>query len=366
MNETVYLAALNRCFNGNWNIAHKLLRHFGSAKAVFGAGLQTLSAVLPGWDAAVRQLCSGELPEEAFREFEWCRREGLEVIAIGEEEYPSRLSQTPEAPLVLFKKGSRRLNGARFLSIVGTRHCTPRSKKYCDMTAEFMSSLKVRPVIVSGMAYGIDTWAHQSALHYGLDTIAVTATGLDSIYPASNRNLAAKILERGAIVTEYWSGTPPYPCNFVSRNRVVAGMSDGTLVVESRAKGGSLITAKAAFNYNREVFAFPGKIEDECYEGCNMLIAVDIAHLARGAGDICRELSWASEGRDGGRNPSLWNSVPPEKRAVLQVLRRCGEMDAAQIAASCRLSVSQVSYLLLEMEIEGLVRHISANKYVNL
>ena len=167
-------------------------------------------------------------------------------------------------------------------------------------------------------------------------------------------------------MTEYWSGTPPYPCNFVSRNRVVAGMSDGTLVVESRAKGGSLITAKAAFNYNREVFAFPGKIEDECYEGCNMLIAVDIAHLARGAGDICRELSWASEGRDGGRNPSLWNSVPPEKRAVLQVLRRCGEMDAAQIAASCRLSVSQVSYLLLEMEIEGLVRHISANKYVNL
>ncbi|MBR7026617.1 MAG: DNA-processing protein DprA [Bacteroidales bacterium] len=364
MDEKVYLTALNKCFFGSWNIAHRLLQHFGSAKAVFSAGYRELAGLLPGMDATLIHLTTGELTDGAFNELEYCRREGLQAISINDDGYPSRLAQTPEAPLVIFSRGSRRLDGARFLSIVGTRHCTPMSGKYCDIVAEYLSSLKVKPVIVSGMAYGIDTLAHRSALRYGLDTIAVTATGLDSVYPASNRNLAPRIEERGAIVTEFWQQTPPYPFNFVSRNRIVAGLSDGTLVVESRLRGGSLITARAAFNYNREVFAFPGRIEDECFAGCNELIAADIAHLARGAEDICRELEWASEGRGGGKG--RWKSVPPEKMAVLQVLRRGGEMDAAQIAASCSRSVSQVSYLLLEMEIEGLVKHISANKYVNL
>ncbi|MBO6068548.1 MAG: DNA-processing protein DprA [Bacteroidales bacterium] len=367
MDEKVYLTALNKCFFGSWNIAHKLLQYFGSAKAVFSAGYKELSHLLPGLDATIMHLTSDELADKAFDELELCRREGLQAISILDDGYPSRLAQTPEAPLVIFSRGSRKLDGGRFLSIVGTRHCTPMSGKYCDMVAEYLSSLKVKPVIVSGMAYGIDTLAHKSALRYGLDTIAVIATGLDTVYPACNRNLAPRIEERGAVVTEFWSQTPPFPSNFVSRNRIVAGLSDGTLVVESRLHGGSLITAKAAFNYDREVFAFPGKVEDECYAGCNELIASDIAHLARGAEDICRELDWASEGRRRtGRIQSLWNALPPEKRAVLQVLRRGGEMDAAQIAACCSRSISQISYLLLEMEIEGLVRHISANKYVNL
>lgn len=367
MNETVYLAALNKCFFGNWNLAHNLLQHFGSARDIFSAGRKTLSQLLPGMDAAVGHLTDGQLPEAAFNELEYCRKEGLEAISITDDGYPSRLAQTPEAPLVIFKKGSRQLNGARFLSIVGTRHCTPHSKKYCDMVAEYLSSLKVKPVIVSGMAYGIDSLAHQSALRYGLDTIAVTATGLDTVYPASNRSLARLIEERGAIVTEFWSGTDPFPSNFVSRNRIVAGMSDGTLVVESRLRGGSLITAKAAFNYDRDVFAFPGKIEEDNFAGCNELIAADIAHLVRGAEDICRELEWASAGRStADRRLSRWNALPPEKRFVLQALKRGGEMDAAQIATCCGSNVSFVSRLLLEMEIEGLVRHISANKYVNL
>ena len=367
MDEKVYLAALNKCFFGYWNIAHQLLQHFGSAKAVFSAGQRELIRILPGMDATVGHLTSGQLPDEAFNELERCRREDIEAVSVRDDGYPARLAQTPEAPLVIFKRGIRQLNGGRFLSIVGTRHCTPHSRKYCDMVAEYLSSLKVKPVIVSGMAYGIDTMAHQAALRYGLDTVAVTATGLDTVYPASNRNLAPKIEERGAIVTEFWSGTAPFPSNFVSRNRIVAGMSDGTLVVESRLRGGSLITARAAFNYNREVFAFPGKIEDECFAGCNELIASDIAHLARDAVDICRELDWASEGRSrAGRSQSVWNSLSPDKRAVIQALRRGGEMDAAQISLCCGRGIPQVSYLLLEMEIEGLVRHISANKYVNL
>ena len=218
------------------------------------------------------------------------------------------------------------------------------------------------------MAYGVDTMAHQAALRYGLDTIAVTATGLDTVYPTSNRNLAPRIEERGAIVTEYWSGTPGYPSNFLSRNRIIAGLSDATVVVESRIHGGSLVTAKAAFNYDREVFTFPGKIEDECYAGCNMLIAENMAQLARSAQHISDALGWYPEGgdKDNRSRQARYESLPLEKREILRALRQCGEMDAARIAAFCSYDISETSFLLLEMEIEGLVKHISTNKYVYL
>ncbi|MBR5736254.1 MAG: DNA-processing protein DprA [Bacteroidales bacterium] len=366
MDETVYLAALNKCFHGNWRIAHNLLQCMGQAETIFSSGAGTLRRLLPGQDTAVQLLTSGQAVEEAGREMELCRREGIEVISINDDEYPSRLAETPDAPLILFKKGCRRLNGSRFLSIVGTRHCTHYSKKYCDMVAEYLSSLRVKPVIVSGMAYGIDSYAHQSALRYGLDTFAVTATGLDTVYPASNRILASKIEERGAIITEYWTGTTPFAQYFVSRNRIIAGISDATVVVESRIRGGSLITARAAFNYDRDVFAFPGKLEDESFQGCNMLIAEDIARLVTGPGSICRALGWSQERGASGRRGRDISSLSEEKKAVLKTMD-CGEgMDAAQIAACCRKDVSQVSFLLMELEFEGYVRHISANKYVSL
>jgi DNA processing protein len=366
MDAMVYYAALNKCLTCNWKIAHSLIRHLGSAKAVFGAGYRELTRLMPGMEAVVLQLTSGEVLDEAAAELDYCRREGIEALCIEDEDYPYRLAETADAPLVIFKKGSRKLSGARLLAIVGTRHCTQYSKKYCDRIAEYMSSLKVKPVIVSGMAYGVDTHAHQSALRYGLDTIAVTATGQDSIYPSSNRNLASCIIERGAIVTEYWSGTPAYPSNFVSRNRIIAGLSDATVVVESRIHGGSLITARAAFNYNREVFAFPGKLEDECYEGCNMLIAENIASLARSAGHIGAELGWQPDANGAAARKARLASLPPEKREILRALRQGGEMDAARIAACCSFNVSDVSLLLLEMELDGLVKHISANKYLYL
>ncbi|MBO4764840.1 MAG: DNA-processing protein DprA [Bacteroidales bacterium] len=366
MNETLYLAALNKMMTGDWKMAHSLITYFGSASAVFKAAPKELKKLLPDIDPAA--FLSGEVIEDAAKELEYCRREGIEVLTIEDEAYPSRLAETTDAPLVIFKRGSRKLNGARFLAIVGTRHCTPYAKKYCEMIAEYMSSLKVKPVIVSGMAYGVDTMAHQAALRYGLDTIAVTATGLDTVYPVSNRNLAPRIEERGAVVTEYWSGTPAYPYNFLSRNRIIAGLSDATVVVESRIHGGSLVTAKAAFNYNREVFTFPGKLEDECYAGCNLLIAENMAQLARSAQHISDALGWYQEaGAEQIRSrQARYETLSPEKKEILKALRQCGEMDAARIAAYCSYDISETSLLLLEMEIEDLVKHISTNKYVYL
>ena len=366
MNETVYLAALNRCFEGNWKKAHELLKYYGSAEAIFKAGPRQLKPLLPGLDTIVTQLASPRLPDEAFEELERCRRDDIEVCSINDDSFPERLAETADAPLVLFRKGSRKLNGARFLAMVGTRHCTQYSQKYCDLIAEYMSSLTIKPVIVSGMAYGIDSCAHRSALRYGLDTIAVTATGHDTVYPPCNRNLAAEIMERGAVVTEYWSGTPSLPYNFVNRNRIIAGLSDATVVIESPARGGSLITARAAFNYNREVFAFPGKMEDTHFTGCNMLIAENIAQLVTGIPSIGKALEWLPDNCGARMLRAEAASLSPQKRTLLQILGSNGEMDAAQLAASCGENVSTVSLLLLELEMDGFVRHISANKYLSL
>lgn len=364
MEEKVYLAALNKCFIGDWKTARQLLQYARSAYNAFNLDRKTLENLLPGREAAVVHLTGTELVDRASREIEYCRREGIDVISIVDDSYPARLAETPDAPLVLFKKGSRKVNGSRILAVVGTRHSTQYSKKYCDMLAEHLSSLKNKPVIVSGLAYGVDSWAHQSALRYGLDTIAITATGLDTVYPSSNRHLAEQIAERGAIVTEFWSQTESFPSNFLFRNRIIAGMSDATVVVESRSRGGSLVTARAAFNYDREVFAFPGRMDDDSFAGCNTLIASDMAHLVSKVSDISTALGW-----DPGLNRgvlSIENTLSPEKKAILQALRKNGVMDAAQIAGYCSANISRISLLLLEMEIEGCIRHVSANKYVSL
>ena len=360
-------ARLATSCEGNLAFGKEAIEAFGNASEIFELGHREAVERFPPLAAIAGRLFSRQTADAAARDVDWAMEHGVEMVTIDSEDYPYRLRECPDPPLLLYLRGKCNFHRDRFIAIVGTRAATQYGRRYCDKIVEGLSKCVIKPVVVSGLALGIDTYAHTFALRYGLDTVAVTATGLDTVYPASNRDLAPKIEERGAIVTEFWSGTAPYPSNFVSRNRIVAGMSDGTLVVESRLRGGSLITAKAAFNYDREVFAFPGRIEDENFAGCNELIASDIAHLARDAGDICRELEWASEGRShADRSQNVWNALSPEKKAVIQALRRGGEMDAAQIALCCGRGIPQVSYLLLEMEIEGLVRHISANKYVNL
>ena len=346
MDECVYLSALNKCYESSWRKAHELLIHFDNAEKAFKSCNKPF------------------LLEEAAREIDYYKHNNIEIITIKDETYPVRLAQIADAPLVLFSKGTRGLNGKRFLAVVGTRHSTAQAKKYCDMIAEYMSGLKIKPVIVSGLAYGVDSYAHHSALHYGLDTIAVVATGLDYIYPASNKKLAEQIVERGAVITEYWSHTPTYPSNFVNRNRIVAGMCDGTVVVESKEKGGSLITAGAAFAYDRDVFAFPGRADDPAYGGCNILIERNIAHIVTNASSIGINLGWIQT-KIQQKSPELFD-ISLEKSAILEILDDGNPKDAAQIAEICGQSACDVSLRLLELEMDGLVRNISTNKYVHL
>lgn len=252
--------------------ARHLIQAAGSAAMLFEHARE-LPALLPGvtpkvatafQHTEVLRLCEAELS--------FAQKHQIQCLTEDDEAYPSRLRECPDGPLVLFYKGSANLNSRHILSIVGTRNATDYGKGLCQRFMQELSTLIPDVLIVSGLAYGIDIHAHREALTHGFDTVGVLAHGLDRIYPAVHRRTATEMLTQGGLLTEFMSGTNPDRQNFVKRNRIVAGISDATLVVESGPKGGSLITAEIAESYQRDCFAFPGRVGDTYSTGCNLLI----------------------------------------------------------------------------------------------
>ena len=251
-------------------IAKKLLIHFGTAKAVFYAKKKELEKIEGIGKYLINSILSTDALTRAEQELKWIEQEGINHLFYADKEYPMRLKQCEDAPLNLFYKGNIDWGKDKFISIVGTRKSTLFGKSFTDKLVKDLAPYN--PVIVSGLAHGIDGAAHKAALKYGLKTIAVFAHGLDRVYPAAHANLAQTITTNGCLLSDYLSVTTPLPQNFASRNRIVAGLSDATIVVESAAKGGSLITADIANSYNREVFAVPGNPSEKNAKGCNYLI----------------------------------------------------------------------------------------------
>ena len=235
-------------------IAKKLLIHFGTAKAVFYAKKKELEKIEGIGKYLINSILSTDALTRAEQELKWIEQEGINHLFYADKKYPMRLKQCEDAPLNLFYKGNIDWGKDKFISIVGTRKSTPFGKSFTDKLVKDLAPYN--PVIVSGLAHGIDGAAHKAALKYGLKTIAVFAHGLDRVYPAAHANLAQTITTNGCLLSDYLSETTPLPQNFASRNRIVAGLSDATIVVESAAKGGSLITADIANSYNREVLQF--------------------------------------------------------------------------------------------------------------
>ena len=238
----------------------------------------------------INSILSTDALTRAEQELKWIEQEGINHLFYADIKYPIRLKQCEDAPLNLFYKGNIDWENDKFISIVGTRKATNFGKSFTDKLVKDLAVYN--PVIVSGLAHGIDGAAHKAALKYGLKTIAVFAHGLDRVYPAAHANLAQTITTNGCLLSDYLSGTTPLPQNFASRNRIVAGLSDATIVVESAAKGGSLITADIANSYNREVFAVPGNPSEKNAKGCNYLIKSQQAILLESATDIIKGLNW--------------------------------------------------------------------------
>lgn len=341
----------------------------GSARDVYD-GRDSLRDVMPDmtdyfvnkmlteWDSAMAW---------AENELEWCEKKDIQVLAYNDERYPARLRGTNNQPLVLFYRGSANLNARHILSFVGTRTSTPYGH---DMTQSIVSALARRfpdLLIISGLAYGIDIESHKAALDAGLDTIGVLAHGLDTIYPAVHRSAAVKMLGQGGLLTEYPSHTPGDRQNFLQRNRIVAGMSDATVVVESKAHGGSLVTARLANENGRNVFAVPGRVGDDMSEGCNRLLGDGKALMLMSADDIIEALGWMTEQEKTkavkeGVQTDLFAELTNEERLIAEVLSQ-GDCQLSELTRRTQLPVSTVSSTLFQMEMKQMVRPLAGSVY---
>lgn len=342
--------------------AGRLIEHFGSAREVYASKERKLPRVSGMNQDILRRARDSENLLKAEREMEFMERNGVRAVCWEDPEYPEYLRHCPDRPLIFFHKGNFDLRGKRILSIVGTRQMTAYGR---DFLMDFIPAIaKYDPVIISGLAYGIDICAHQQALRHDLCTVAVLAHGLDRLYPPDHRTIAEKMQVNGGLVSEFHSGTPPEKENFVRRNRIIAGMSEATLVVESAKKGGSLITAELAASYHRDVLAVPGRITDPYSEGCNLLIKSHKAAMITRAEDLEYVLNWTEEkGRQVSTQTKLFPDLSKEEQLVLNKLRENNAEEVDQLALSCEMPIRRIMPLLLQLEMKAVVRSLPGKRY---
>jgi DNA processing protein len=307
------------------------------------------------------------LIERAEREMEFIEKNGIRLLCLGDEAYPYRLAECDDAPLVLHSMGNADLNAKHIVSIVGTRHASDYGKELCENFVADLARFVPGTLIVSGLAYGIDVCAHRAALKAGLPTIGVLAHGLDRIYPGAHRSTAKSMLENGGLLTEFMSGTNALPRFFVQRNRIVAGMSDATVVIESASKGGSLITASMAQGYARDCFAFPGRVYDQYSQGCNELVAQNKAALITCAYDFVQAMNWGTDTKKNSTKElqgELFPEMTEAERVVMEVLRGSGEgLQVNQMVVTLDMPINILMPLLFEMEMKGYIKAIAGGSY---
>jgi DNA processing protein len=360
--ELLHLIALT-CVPQIGNVhARALIRHTGSASAVFRAKRPELERI-PGIGAArVSSIRGFRNFSRAEAELRYLEKNGVLAVAEGEALYPRRLLHCPDAPLLLFLRGNGSLNAVRTVSIVGTRTPTTYGR---DWLTGFLHDLAAyRPVVVSGLAYGIDTAAHRQALACGLQTFGVLAHGLDRIYPASNQDLAREMTQMGGLVSEYLSGTPPDAQNFPRRNRIVAALSDAVVVVETGERGGSMITADIANGYHREVMALPGRVCDAKSQGCNLLIRENRAHLVSKAEDLVRLLNWDLESRPPRRiQTRLFDALTASERRVLEAVSAREGIHIDELCRLAELNGGEAAAAILGLEMKGLLETLPGKRF---
>jgi len=352
------------------NLAKNLIAYIGSAEGVFKEKQQNF-AKIPGIGEIVsKQLASQVISREALKraeqEIDFITKNNIQTYYYTDRDYPFRLKECPDSPLMIFSKGNCNLNNGKFIGIVGTRNATETGKDNCKKLIGDLADAVPTATIVSGLAYGVDICAHKTSLDVGLPTIGVIGHGLDRIYPEVHRPTAVKMVQQGALLTEYLSQTNPDKQNFVQRNRIIAGLCDAVVVVESGIKGGALITAEIANDYNRDVFTFPGRVTDEWSKGCHALIKNNKASLIESADDILRIMSWGK--LDQNSRPTvqtaLFRDLSDDEQGIVSILRQNSDgIQFNELAIQLEKPISRISSLLLEMEFKGLVRCFPGNLY---
>lgn len=335
--------------------AKRLLEYFGSAEDVFKASKKELRKVENITTKSIDSILSKHGYQRAEYEIEYIIENNVRVFCILDADYPFRLRHVPDPPVLLFVRGSINLNQFRTVAIVGTRKATDYARSTVAKLVEGMQGLQV--CIVSGLALGVDGYAHQAALDFDLPTIGVLGHGVDRIYPGQHRALAKTMLESGAIVSEFFSKTPPDRENFPRRNRIIAGLSDAVIVIESKNHGGSMITADIANGYSRDVFAYPGRTTDEYSEGCNNLIRTNRAYLMSGAQDLASIMNWdlpKSKTQTKAIQKPIFADLTEEEEKVVHSIAAKGKIGLEEMSVTLAMPVSQLAVTLLNLEIKGI------------
>lgn len=360
-NELPYLLALTM-INGIGNHLAKILyTHCGSAKAVFGEKLSLLKKIPGIGTITAKNIHAFNQFDVVEKELKLIQKNQIKTILYFDDGYPKRLKEIDDSPLVLFSKGRASLDTKRMLAIVGTRNSTSYGKQFID---DFIEALKpYNTTIVSGLAAGTDTNVHKACLRNNIPTIGVLGHGFSTIYPGHNRKLASDMLNEGALLTEFKFNTPGTKENFPRRNRIVAGMCDAVIVAESGIKGGSMITADLANQYNRDVFALPGKITDTYSLGCNRLISQHQAAIADSVSSLIGLLGYdATPKSPAPINSQLLLTLNQDETSIVNVLKT-GDVGIDQLYYSTNLPMNKLAFLLLDLEFRGILRNLPGKIY---
>ncbi len=355
MNQTdlLYILALQNVVNLGDSTAKKLIRKLGSAEAVVKARKETLLKIDGIGNTKLQDLHSPHHLREAEDELRFIEDNHIDYSYFMDGNYPEKLKHCIDGPILLFSRGNIDLKNKKIISVVGTRRITTQGIAFCEQFIEELSPLS--PVIVSGFAYGVDITAQKAAINHGLQTIGCLAHGLNQIYPKVHSRYVAQIESNGGFYTDFWSTHSFERTNFLKRNRIIAGISEATIVIESAEKGGSLVTADIANSYNREVFAVPGRPGDSQSKGCNNLIKSQNAHLLTCAADLVYLLNWDTSPKVGIQK-QLFIDLDSQEEPIHRYLLENGKQQLDSIAIHCDIPTYKAAGLLLEMELKGAIR----------
>jgi DNA processing protein len=359
--ELFYRIALTQAGLVGDKTGRQLLQHFESASAIFHASRKQLLAI-EGFGQKKAELLRNKIDEVKInREIAFIKKHNIAPLFINDNVYPKILRTCADAPLMLYYKGDADMNSKKMVAVIGTRKNTDYGSRITEELVEGLQALDV--IVVSGLAFGIDIIAHRKAVQLGVSTIGVMAHGLDAIYPAQHKHITREMVKHGGLLTEYMSGTNPDRFNFPMRNRIVAGMCDVTVVIETETKGGAMITAKLAASYNREVAAFPGRTIDKKSEGCNYLIRTNMAQMITGANDLIEMMNWETNEQQKTIQPKLFNHLTDDEIKITNILEGSEGMHIDEVFLKANVNTSILSSLLLMLELGGVVKALPGKRY---
>jgi DNA processing protein len=360
-NDLLYKIALTLIPNIGPVLARNLVSYRGGVEKIFNATKQQLVKVPGIGEKTADEILKFKDFKRAEKEVNFIHKNKITTLFYLDDNYPWRLKNSPDAPILLYFKGNANLNAERQVAIVGTRSATDYGKSFCEKLVEDLKKYNV--TVLSGLAFGIDIFAHRTAVKNEMCTIGVVAHGLDDIYPGQHRNVAAQMIKNGGILTEYLTDTKADRENFPMRNRIIAGLADAVVVVETATKGGSMITAEIGYSYNKDIFALPGDITNEKSRGCNFLIKTNKAALLESADELAFNMGWIDTLKKPVSQKKLFVDLSENEKTIVDLLQAAQQLPIDELTLQSRMSASVLASALLELELKSVVRSLPGKMY---